>query len=283
MSTLIPDGRLGLLGGLVDDATLLGPGDPSIEEAVDAYRRRRAKSAGWMVGRFVAPTSRLDELASTLVQTMTSGEAPWSIVAVLDGPSPSLPANAASFHALMNPAASVDVIHITAPDTATGEAEASAAAIHHRVLPMLPDAAINAVGLRRPRVGLVLDVDIMEAPAVASRLQMCAASGVPFTLNAATIPGSTVGDPAAGSLRFGVVNLLAASVMAQSANDTEIEAALLDTDPAGYAIGFGGLTRHGYPVRSGRSLGAGRAPLVSVAASEPDDALAVLGRLETAG
>ncbi len=287
MTTLIPDGRRGLLGSLVDDATLLGPNDRSIEEVVAAYRSHRAGPTGWMVGRFVAPTSRLEDLASVLIRTMTSGEAPWSIVAVFDGPSPSAPSIAASFHAMMNPAASVDVIHLTADhaDSATPmrDAEAAAAGVHHGVLPMLSAATRGVLERRQPSVGLVFDVNNMPPPDLSAEMQACARSGVPFTLSTSTLPGHTVADPSTGLFRIGAVNLLVSSLMANGATKTAIEAALCDTDPAGYAVGFGGLVKHGDPVHTGRPLSTDRAPLVSLAASEPGDALGALGRLESPG
>lgn len=284
VTTLIPDARRGLLAGLIDDASLVGPNEPSVEQAVATYRARRARPTGWMVGRFVAPTSRLEELALVLVRTMAHGEAPWSVVAVFDGRPATDTSIAASFHATMIPAASVDVVHVfpphDEPSAATHGAAAAAAGIHHGVLPMTAAADAAGGNDRHRRVGVVITVDSVPAPDLASSIATCARDGVPFTLSSAALPGHTIVDPNSGAHRYGAVNLLASSLSSATANETAKEAALCDTDPAGYTIGFGGLVRRGRPIRAGRPLDTDRAPLVSIAASEPDEALAALGLLE---
>ena len=85
MALLIPDARGSLFGGLIDDAALLRPSPPTVEQAVEAYQRLRATGHGWIVGRLVVPASRLEELAGVLVRTLTSVSAPMPIVAVFDG------------------------------------------------------------------------------------------------------------------------------------------------------------------------------------------------------
>lgn len=279
MTTLVPDARRGLLGGLIDDANLIGPGKPSVEQAVAAYRARRAGPTGWMVGRFVAPTSCLEELASVLVRTMAQGEAPWSIVAVLDGQQETGTSIAASFHTTMNPAASVDVVHVVAHDAAA--AAAAAAGIHHGALPMTSAATAADEHSRHSSVGIVINVDVLPAMDLASSIATCARDSVPFTLSAAILPGHTIVGANSGTHRFGAVNLLASSLSAATGRETAIEAALSDADPAGYSIGFGGLMRGGRPIRAGRALDTDRTPLVSIATSEPDEALAALGLLES--
>jgi hypothetical protein len=292
MTTLIPDARRGLLGGLIDDASLVGPNEPSVAQAVATYRARRAGPTGWMVGRFVVPTSRLEELALVLVRTMAHGEAPWSIVAVFDGRPATDTSIAASFHATMNPAASVDVVHLVPPHDERGSptrgSAAAAAGIHHGVLPMTTAAAlgpINASATAKEAqfrsVGIAIEVDGLPAADLASSIATCARDSVPFTLSSATLPGHTIVGPNSGTHRYGAINLLASSLSAETANETAMEAALCDTNPAGYSIGFSGLVRHGRPVRASRPLDTDRAPLVSIAASEPDEALASLGLLES--
>jgi hypothetical protein len=293
VTTLIPDARRGLLSGLIDDGVLLGENEPSVEMAVAAFRTRRAGPTGWMVGRFVAPTSRLEELSSVLIRSMTHGEAPWSIVAVFDGNPASAASKAASFHATMNPAASVDVVHLTATHdgllTTIRGAAAAAAAIRHGVLPMIALTTRRAVEVgatsaegRHRSVGIVIDADAMPAAEFASSIQACVRGGVPFTLYSAALTGHTTLDQATGTHRYGAVNLLGASLTSANASDGEAEAALYDTDPTAYSIRFGGLVRRGDPIRSGRPLATDRAPLLSIASSEPGDALAALGRLDSA-
>ena len=47
MTMLIPDARRGLLGGLIDDATLLCESAPGVERAVEAYRSLRTLPGCW--------------------------------------------------------------------------------------------------------------------------------------------------------------------------------------------------------------------------------------------
>lgn len=292
MTTLVPDARRGLLGGLIDDATLLTHDGSSVEQAVATYRLRRADPTGWMLGRFVVPAFRLEEVAVALARSMPRGETPWSIVAVFDRASASGVSAAAAFHALMDPAASVDVIHLSADHAdsvdAIRSATAAADAIRHGVLPMARNAILgdhpdDATG--RPwsgTIGAVLPVEGITRDDLVSSIHRCVRTGVPFTLTASLLPGYTTIDATSGAVRYGVLNLLAASMVAAHADETATAAVLCDADPDGYAIGFGGLVRHGESLRTGQPLATGRAPLLSIASSQPDDALTALGRLDSA-
>jgi hypothetical protein len=292
MTTIVPDARSALLGGLIDDATLLSLDGPSVEQAIAAYRMRRADPTGWMLGRFVVPAPRLEEVAIVLARGMPRGEAPWSIVAVFDGASASEISTAAAFQALMDPAASVDVIHLNTDHAgsvdAIRSATAAAEAIRHGVLPMARNAILDAHAddaPGRPRfgtVGAVLSVEGTSSDELVSSIHRCVQADVPFTLSASLLPGSTTIDAPTGAVRYGVLNLLAASMVAPHTGKAVTAAVLCDADPHGYAIGFGGLVKHGEPLRTGRPLATGRAPLLSIAASQPDDALTALGRLDSA-
>lgn len=55
-----------LLSELVDDAGLFPPAQLDMADAVDAHLRARSGEFRWMLGRFVCPADRLDELAAAL-------------------------------------------------------------------------------------------------------------------------------------------------------------------------------------------------------------------------
>jgi hypothetical protein len=57
-----------------------------------------------MLGAFVIPASRLDDLAALLVGTMTRSEEPWNITVILDGDLAAAAATAASFETTLAPA-----------------------------------------------------------------------------------------------------------------------------------------------------------------------------------
>ena len=62
----------GLLSGLVDDAALFPPGNAPMAEAVPSHLRFREQSFAELVGPFLCPGSRLDELA-TAADALTPG------------------------------------------------------------------------------------------------------------------------------------------------------------------------------------------------------------------
>jgi hypothetical protein len=55
-----------LFAGLVDDAALFPPGDARMGDALRAHAQHRAASYGEMVGPFLCPVSRVDEMAAAL-------------------------------------------------------------------------------------------------------------------------------------------------------------------------------------------------------------------------
>ncbi|HTW85024.1 MAG TPA: hypothetical protein VMD91_13220 [Candidatus Sulfotelmatobacter sp.] len=68
-----------LLEHLIDDAGLFPPARLPMREALRAHARHNESAYAWVGGRFVAPASRLDELARTRI-----GDAPLDLAIVLD-------------------------------------------------------------------------------------------------------------------------------------------------------------------------------------------------------
>jgi hypothetical protein len=99
------DARRVLLQGIIDYTGLVPPAPLEVDEAVAAYRAARHHDHGWVLGRFVSPASRLEELAASLSATMVAGEEPWPISVVLDGELGRAAARAQSFAAHMGSAA----------------------------------------------------------------------------------------------------------------------------------------------------------------------------------
>ena len=56
-------GARALLTGLVDYAGLFPPTGLGMEDAVAEYARQHGEPEAWMLGRFVIPAARFDELA----------------------------------------------------------------------------------------------------------------------------------------------------------------------------------------------------------------------------
>jgi hypothetical protein len=72
------DARRALLEGLIDHAALFPPASMSMADALAEDARLRASEVAWLVGRFVVPASRVDEV----------GDAPLPLSVVVDGPLP---------------------------------------------------------------------------------------------------------------------------------------------------------------------------------------------------
>ncbi len=58
----VEDARIALLSRLIDHAPLFPPASLPLPEAVEEDRRARESASSFMLGRFVCPASRLDEL-----------------------------------------------------------------------------------------------------------------------------------------------------------------------------------------------------------------------------
>lgn len=296
MTMLIPDARRGLLGGLIDDASLLSESAPEVDRAVEAYRALRTDKHGWMVGRLVVPASLLEDLAGVLVRTMKAGDAPMPVVAEFDGSIASDASKAATFHATMEPAARIEIVRLTAGDGDAAHAVVEAAnatrGIHHDVVPMIPVSraadvapviaavsAAKAAVLHSVGVVLALPPDATDATGLASSLRACVAGTVPFTIQAEWFPASTLVDPSTGHITVGVTNLLAAA-LDTGATPAETISILSDDEPGIRAITFAGIATRGGSSRAGRSIGTNRSPLLSLSALEPAATIEALRGLD---
>ncbi|MEN8112862.1 MAG: hypothetical protein ABFS21_00625 [Actinomycetota bacterium] len=283
MTMLIPDARRGLFGGLFDHGALLGPSPDGLADAVDEYRELRGGPNGWMMGRFVVPASRLQELAGLLVRTMVEGEMPWSLTVVFDGEPARDAAVAASVHAVLDPAASINIAQVSTRSTDLGdieEAVVAAAGVHQEVLPMVRLRASEAVAmtesiahmekrlLRSIGAGIVMSDTPPNTPALATALQRLVERDVTFTYEVDHVAALTDTDTG----RVGVVNLLAGVGLHGEPDTAEI---LAGCDPSAVSIGFGGLRWSG---RTGRA--STRTPLLSIASRSSG---AVIDELRTVG
>ena len=295
MALLIPDARRSLLGGLIDDGALLCSSPPTVEQAVDSYQQLKLTENGWMVGGLVVPASHLEELASVLVRTLRTGAASVPIVTTFDGETASDASMAAAVHTMLDPAARIErvLLPLHGPDPVDGVSGAVAAGngIHHGVLSMtavpldMPHGdtmdAISAAGneaLRPAGAWIDLSLDAADPASLASVIRESVGSFVPFTVLSNHLPAITQVDRPSGKRRYGVLNLLAATFSAESA-ESDVAAVLADDNPQTYTIEFGGLTRTGEGIRSSGSVGADRSPLVSLTTLDAADTIAALGAL----
>jgi hypothetical protein len=304
---LLGDARRVALGGLIDYAGLFPPTALEMTDAVAGFRAARAGDAGWIAGRFLCPTSHLEQLASALTTTMTEGETPWPVGAVFDediGPGAS---HAATFHAYADPAASVQTAEIRlGAGTAEEALKVARAAISINAgvavfleVAMTPSweeqipatvAAIAAVRSQlRRAVGAKLRCGGAETSAFPSPEQVamfiisCERHGLPFKATAGLHHPIRHHDEELGIMRHGFLNILAAAaVAAEDAPFHDVAAAVAETDPAAFTLGAGAFRfrEHAVPTRT---LGAVRSGAFVAYGScdfeEPVADLAALGML----
>lgn len=63
-----------LLAGLFDYAGLFPPASQALDEALASYARYRSSRDGWMLGRFVVPAARLDDVSQVATRYLPTGE-----------------------------------------------------------------------------------------------------------------------------------------------------------------------------------------------------------------
>lgn len=71
-----------LLAGSIDYAGLFPPSQLSMEDAAANYAKYRGSEHSWMLGRFVVPVARLDELRETASQFIETDTQVWRISAL---------------------------------------------------------------------------------------------------------------------------------------------------------------------------------------------------------
>jgi hypothetical protein len=71
-----------MMAGAIDYAGLFPPSQLSMDEAVVNYAKYRRSRQDWMLGRFVVPVARLDELRDAAAQFAERERQPWRISAL---------------------------------------------------------------------------------------------------------------------------------------------------------------------------------------------------------
>jgi hypothetical protein len=262
--------------GLFDDAALFPPGDAPMAAAVPAHRDLRAH-LGDLVGPFVVPAARLDELAGHL------GDGPALDVSVIaaDGDLP-----AATARVLTDPRLTLTAVEV--PAVADAAAAAGTVRVLDDVLPADVPAAVEVprtdardevldelAGTRyraKLRTG-GLRAELFPSPAeLAGTLSACAVRGLAVKCTAGLHSAVRHADPTTGFVHHGFLNLLLAADAV--ASGSAAEGCLAETD-AGALVA---------PLRSWSADRAARARAVftsfgTCSVTEPVDDLVTLGLL----
>ncbi len=314
---LLIDGRRALLEGLIDYAGLFPPASLDLESAVEEFRVARSGAHAWVVGRFLCPTSHIEDLAGLLTATMREGEAPWAVGAIFDEAPATAALHASVFDKHMDPAARVTAVELrTPPEAADGRNPdeavavlapfvAAAFSVSPETVPFLevartaswergvPNAVAALAELRRTTLRPLgaklrtggLSPELFPAPAQVARfIVACRRQGLPFKATAGLHHPVRHEDPALGVMRHGFLNIIvAAALSVEGADEEELIEVLEDTDTSAFQAGAAGLRWRDRRFSSGtlRTVRHDAFPAYgSCSLAEPVADLTVMGMLE---
>lgn len=252
-----------LVSGAIDYAGLFPPAGLRMAEAVANFARYRTGPHAWMLGSFVVPAVRLEELAAAYAARRATEADPWPLSVIARGADT---AALVAFHTRYGGRLAIRMIEAPPTpidDLASLEPLAALWAVYVEVdATVNPRAAIEALkrrGLRaKVRTGGVKAELFPTADQVARFVESCRALGVPFKATAglhhlwrAEYPLTY--DPAsARATMFGFANvLLGASAALAGADATEVAGVLAGRDGDGFE-----LADEGCVLPSGRAVSA---------------------------
>ncbi len=279
---LLIDGRRALFADLIDYAGMFPPASLPLTDAVAEYRRARSGKHGWLLGRFLCPSSRLEDLAAHLTTSMQADEAPWRVSAIFDEPLGPAAMHTSVFERYMDPAATIELIEAKAPlEAADGRpvedvvellapVAIAATGISPSVTPLLevgrpggwetgiPNAlqAISQVTRERLRpIGAKLRTGGLTADAFPSSEQValfidsCVRHDVPFKATAGLHHPFRHHDKELGVMRHGFLNLLAAAALSRDGVGPDVLVEVIDEqDPDALRASPAGLRWRDYLV-----------------------------------
>jgi hypothetical protein len=251
-------GSHALLSHLIDYAGLFPPAGLSTAEAAQEYARQLETPEAWMLGRFIVPAARLDELEEALTTSRLppSGRA-WSLSALV-GPAFSTHADeVVAFNARHGSRARVESVEFRAASRRELEAALETIPPGLAIFVELPldsslDELLRVVRGRavngKVRTGGVVPEAIPGSGPLARFLEACALSAVPFKATAGLhhpIRGEhplTYEEGAPRRTMHGFLNVFVAAALARRGlAAAEIEAVLRETDPTAFRIDDEGL------------------------------------------
>jgi hypothetical protein len=229
---------------LVDYAGLFPPAELSMSEATARYASYLRSPDAWMLGRFVVPVERLDELATCVEPLLGSGGEAWRL-SVLVGADAMAGARIRTFNSAQRGRLMVDVVECR--PMALGSVAATIGSLPGEMrifveLPLLDDPRPGLLEIRsagawaKIRTGGVTADAIPSAREIARFLARAAELIVPFKATAGlhhpvcgTYP-LTYDEASARARMFGFLNLFTAAVFAQAHMHERLLAELVDDE-----------------------------------------------------
>lgn len=250
---------------LIDYAGLFPPARLPMPEAVAEYALERRGPAAWMLGRFIVPASRIEELLAAM-----GGEEPFALSAIVDADADprrwfaSLQETLDALARLRGTDQRVRVAALEIPlpppawqretfDAPLGQLRASLDRAKLGDLPAFAEVprgpgwfeslALTLTATARARLGAKLRCGGVTAQAfptveeVAAFVHAAAGVDTPFKATAGLHHPVRHVDAATGFPMHGFLNLLAAAALASRVGCDVIEAVVAEEDPAAFAFG----------------------------------------------
>ncbi|HUQ45260.1 MAG TPA: hypothetical protein VM033_01335 [Gemmatimonadaceae bacterium] len=258
MAAPVPSPSLrALVAGLVDYAGLFPPAWLSMPEAVARYAQNLESADAWILGRFIVPAARLDQLAADAARQVGDTSGPWRLSALVDGDALDDARRIRAFNAAHRGRFLVDTAEVKA-DT-PGQIELVTRNLGPELqvyveLPRDPDPrpllqAVQHAGARaKIRTGGVTPDAFPSAAQLARFLARCAALRIPFKATAGLhhpLRGEyrvTYQPDAPLATMFGFLNVFVAGVLAFSGvAETELVPMLEERKRSSFTFGTDGL------------------------------------------
>lgn len=311
MTTLaVVDARRAFLERLIDDAGLFPPAQLSMADALAANARARAGTHAWMLGRFIVPASRLDELAAQ--RAGATDVFPVSVI--LDGDRTASVALVREQMNAQSQSISIESLEVKLPPMPSASEEERVRHLELFAASIPQDVALYVELDLAPGADLDADVAAIARATRAGNGMLCAkmrcggplASDVPSPARLAHVikrlvdAGSwfkaTAGlhhplrglQPAADFTMHGFLNVIGAAIFAKARDLEEgvLQAMLADGDPANFTLA-GDRFRWRSETVDAREIAQAREETIhsygSCSFEEPVDDLIAMGVLSKAG
>jgi hypothetical protein len=247
--------RRALLAGIVDYAGLFPPAALDMPTAARNYAAYLAEAEGWMLGRFVVPVARLEELAG--VRNELGGDIAWRLSALLGADAVGDIGRVREFNGSGMTRAVVDTLEgkLATPDDIARTARAASPDLDLFVeIPLDRDpsmfvGAVRDAGVKaKMRTGGVVASAIPDATNVVRFMRACLEAGVAFKATAglhhpvrAEYRLTYEADAPVGTM-FGYLNVfVAAAFIANGAGDGDAIQILEERDVSAFALADEGI------------------------------------------
>jgi hypothetical protein len=308
-----------LLAGIIDYAGLFPPARLPLDEAVRNYLRYRAEPESWMLGRFVCPTARLEELG--LVHEFTAAKPPFTISCLGRGGIQSdelLPGIRAdlelisSFRQCHTDTAEVDVYETKLAAQILERENRRRSDVLAKIAGLLEQASLTAffelpldqnwresagalaetlaklgaAQRRRPhgikiRCGGVEPRDFPSAEQLAGIIHLCRQRGIPLKATAGLHHPFRYHDPALAVAMHGFLNVFGAAVLnyANSLTEDEIREIIMDENSRDFVFDDDRFRHSQFVVPTAQIVEARRAAMLSFGSCSFDEPRNDLERL----